>query len=526
MSIGLLGPHYLRSRRPREFRVLRRRQGAISARHRIPLLLGSPVANREDSPLCLLTLARIVVLLASIHAWCILSYGQGNPPDRPTYQQLRQNEDWSVLANRDVLKQTDPFDPIKYVPLTDSGSTWVSFGGQVRERVEIWNQYNFGEPVTAVHNDGFLLSRLMLHADIHLGTKFRIFLQEKSAFSTHRALLGGARTSDVDQLALQNGFFEVELPVSETRKLTFRAGRQELSFGRERFVGVSDWSNTRRTWDGFSGMLDTKHSNLNFFWARPVRVSKYSFDLPDSGTQFYGVHVNHELPPAWGTLEAYWYGLDNRQAMYNGSSGRENRHTFGGHNVNQIGKSGLDYDLGGSLQVGSVGTHSIFAYGAVTQFGYTIRKTRSTPRFYVGYDYASGGRHRGGDVGTFNLLFPTAHGTLGYADIVGRQNMTDLNAGVALNPAHKWRLRVDGYSFWRASVNDALYDKRGAVVRQGFPGSSRKTGDEADATVRYQFDRHTTILLGYSHFFPGKFLKQAGPHEPLDFVYSSLQYTF
>jgi hypothetical protein len=252
---------------------------------------------------------------------------------------------------------------------------------------------------------------------------------------------------------------------------------------------------------------------------------KYDFNLPDHATQFYGLHFKHKLPPAWGTMEAYWYGLDNRLATYDGTTGREIRHTFGGHNVNQIGKSGFDYDLGGSIQVGSVGTHRILAHGFVTQLGYTLRKTWSTPRFYLGYDYASGSRQPGGDVGTFNLLFPTSHGTLGYADIVGRQNMFDVNTGVALNPAPKWTVRFDAYSFWRASANDALYDKRGAVVRPGFPGSSRKTGKEVDATVRYQFDVHTIIQLGYSHFFPGTFLKQSGPREPVDFAYLSLQFT-
>ncbi len=470
--------------------------------------------------------ALVLVVVASILAGCGVSFAQGNSSGRPTYESVRQNEDWSVLAKIDRLREADSFDALKYVPLTESGSTWVSFGGQIRERVEGWNQFNFGAPVSAVHNDAFLLSRLMLHADLHLGSKVRIFVQEKNAFSTHRALYGGQRTNDVDELDLQNGFVEVKLPFADTRTLTFRAGRQELSFGKERFVGVSDWSNTRRTWDGFSGAMDNAKATLIFFWARPVRVAKYAFNLPDSGTQFYGVHLNRKLPAKWGIAEMYWYGLNNRLAAYNGTTGSENRHVLGGHSVNRIGKSGFDYDLGGSVQVGSVGVHSILAYGAVTQLGYTLRKRRGTPRFYVGYDYASGDRQRGGNVGTFNLLYPTAHGTLGYADIVGRQNLIDLNGGVALNPARKWRVRFDAYSYWRASANDALYDKRGTVVRQGFPGSSRKTGDEVDATVRYQFDVHTTVQLGYSHFFPGDFVKQSGPHAPVDFVYTMLQFTF
>ena len=470
-------------------------------------------------------LGRILVSFAFLHVMNLFTMAQGNPSVRPAYEPLRQNEDWSVLAKTGSVKDPDRFDPLKYISLTRTGSVWVSFGGQVRERFESWNQFNFGAPVTAVHNDSFLYSRLMLHADLHIGTHVRVFVQEKNSFSTHRALVGGQRTSDVDELDLQNGFVDVKLPLAETSRLTLRAGRQELSFGRERFVGVSDWSNVRRTWDGFSGNLEMGKSNLVFFWARPVKVAKYAFNRPDPATQFYGVHLNRKLAPGWGTVEVYWYGLDNRLATYNGTTGRENRHTLGGNQVNQIGKTAFDYDLGGSIQVGSVGSQSILAHGIVTQLGYTMRKTWSTPRFYLGYDYASGSRQRGGEVGTFNPLFATAHSTLGYADVVGRQNMQDVNFGMALNPARRWRIRLDGYSFWRASVNDAFYDKRGNVVRAALPGSARKLGEEADLTVRYQHDTHTTLLCGYSHFFPGAFVKQSGPHEPIDFLYFSFQFT-
>jgi Alginate export len=453
-----------------------------------------------------------------------LSFAQGNAPSRPAYQNLRQNEDWSVMANPGEVQGKDFFDPIKYIPLTDSGSIWMSLGGQVRERVENWEGFNFGAPDTAVHDDTFLFSRMMWHADLHLGSAVRIFIQERSAFSTHRALAGGVK-GNVDELDFENAFIDVKVPVSDNGRLTLRVGEQEIAFGKERFVGVSNWSNTRRTWDGFSGILDVGKSNLTFFWARPVRITKYHFNPPDSGTQFYGLDFNRKLPVPWGTLEMYWYGLNNRSATYDGTKGPENRHTFGARNVNQIGKSGFDYDLEGNLQVGSVGMHGIRAGSLVSQLGYTVRKTRSTPRFYLGYDYASGGHPSTGNVDTFNVLFPTSHDTLGYADIVGRENMFDLNGGMGITPARKWNVRLDSYSYWRASTSDALYDKRGAIVRAATLGSARKTGAEADLTVRYQIDIHTVIQIGYSHFFPGAFVRQSGPHEPVDFLYTFIQFT-
>ena len=54
-------------------------------------------------------------------------------PSRPAYQLLRQNENWSALAHREP---SDFYDPIKYVPLNQSRSVWVSFGGHVWARSE------------------------------------------------------------------------------------------------------------------------------------------------------------------------------------------------------------------------------------------------------------------------------------------------------------------------------------------------------------------------------------------------------
>ena len=464
------------------------------------------------------------MLAGAVHLSTSLSFAQADATARPAYQNLRQNEDWSVLANPGNVQGRDLFDPIKYISLTDSGSIWMSLGGQVRERLENWEGFNFGAPVTAPDNDTFLLSRLMFHADLHLGSAVRIFVQERSAYETHRTLTGGVK-GNVDEFDFENAFIDVKLPVSDRARLTLRAGEQEIAFGKERYVGVSDWSNTRRTWDGFSGILDIGKSNLTFFWVRPVRITKYHFNPPDSGTQLYGLDFTHKFPARWGSLEMYWYGLDNRSATYDGVSGRENRHTLGARNLNPLGNSGFDYDLEGRAQVGSVGTHAIRAGEFLSQLGYTVRNLRSTPRFYVGYDYASGGRPGSGHVGTFNLLFPTAHDSLGYADIVGRQNVFDLNGGVGLKPVRKLQVRLDGYSYWRASAADAFYDKKGAVVRAGAPGSPSGTGEEGDLTVRYQIDVHTVIQLGYSHFFPGPFVRQSGPHQPVNFLYSYLQFT-
>ena len=129
-------------------------------------------------------------------------------------------------------------------------------------------------------------------------------------------------------------------------------------------------------------------------------------------------------------------------------------------------------------------------------------------------------------VQTFDQLFPLGHAYLGFIDIIGRQNIVDFNQGFSFQIVPRMKLGMDGHFFWRASASDALYNAGGRVVRAGDSGDSKRVGSEIDLTWRYGFNRHTLLVIGYSHFFAGKFISQSGSDEDIDFGYIMLQYTF
>ncbi len=52
--------------------------------------------------------------------------------DRPKFQFLRQNEDWSWLAGKDTATTGDFWDPYKHIPLSEDGTVWASLGGSLR----------------------------------------------------------------------------------------------------------------------------------------------------------------------------------------------------------------------------------------------------------------------------------------------------------------------------------------------------------------------------------------------------------
>ena len=204
-------------------------------------------------------------------------------PTRPAYSPvLRQNEDWSVLAGQDRSGAEDPFDPIKYVPLSDDGSFWVSFGGQARTRVEIWDDFGFG----GSNDDTFLATRLRMHADLHAGEHVRFFVEGKSALATERDLPGGNRGLDRDELDLQQAFGDLTLPLGDGLAVTVRGGRQMLLLGKQRLVSPLDWSNSMRAWDGVMAILTCKAWKIHGFWTQFVPVQRLNALVAEMGDEY------------------------------------------------------------------------------------------------------------------------------------------------------------------------------------------------------------------------------------------------
>ena len=84
--------------------------------------------------------------------------------------------------------------------------------------------------------------------DLHLGPNFRVFTQFRTVIETERQ--GGPRGRDMDTADLQQGFFEFDTPLgSPDVNLSLKIGRQQMVFGKERLIGISEWSNAQRNYD-------------------------------------------------------------------------------------------------------------------------------------------------------------------------------------------------------------------------------------------------------------------------------------
>ena len=178
---------------------------------------------------------------------CLLAPSDYGPPP---YSVFRDTEDYTYL--RDPKKHDDPFDPIKYIPLTSDGDVYLSFGGEIRERWEYYSQPPFGQGQK--DPNGYYLQRYMLHADLHVGETFRLLTQFKSDLENDRT--GGPRPSvDEDKANIQQLYLDTNFPAFDDGSFTLRLGRQELAYGIGRLIDPREGPNVRQSFDGVKGIL-------------------------------------------------------------------------------------------------------------------------------------------------------------------------------------------------------------------------------------------------------------------------------
>jgi hypothetical protein len=443
--------------------------------------------------------------------------GDGAPP----YQRLRYEEDYLYL--RDPARRSDPFDPVKYIPLNGDGDWYLSLGGEARARYEMYNNDRWNP--AAPDDDGYLLQRYLLHADLHLGPPVRVFGELQSSLERWRE--GGPRPIDEDRLDVHQLFVDVQLPLDRggRNELTLRVGRQEMLYGSARLITVRDYANIRRAFDAVRLLSRVGEWRADAFFSRPVENDPGEFDdwgLDD--VKFWGVYATHPLSFLPGAnVDLYYLGLDRPDAPFLQGKADERRHSIGGR---VFGKRGAwDYNVEGTFQFGTFGRGDITAWWLASDTGYTFEGVPMTPRLGLNLHVISGDTNPGADdLGTFNALFPRA-AYFGEIALVGAANIIDVHPSLDLHVTPQLTVSADWDVFWRYSTDDGIYDAGGFPLRPA-DGDARFIGHQPGVGISWQIDRHASLTAGYSHFFAGDFIKRSGPSADVDFAFITLQYRY
>lgn len=436
---------------------------------------------------------------------CLTAPAQETEATTP-FKLIRYEESWSRNGNAGLAG--DLFAPLKAIPLGSSDGWQLTIGGEVRQRYE-----NFRNPTWALDpadDSGYLLQRYMLHTDLHLGRRARFFGQLKSNFETGRT--GGPRPPDEDRLDVHQAFFESALWSAGEGTMRVRAGRQEVSLGSARLLGIREGPNVRQSFDGGRIALDTRRWKVELLALRPVETNRGVFDdSPSHQRSLWGVYST-----VGGRIDFYYLGLDRRAHQFDQGIAREQRHSAG---LRAFGRAaGWDYDYEALWQFGTFGQADIRAWTVATHTGYSWPHLPLQPRLSFKADIASGDRDPlDRKLGTFNALYPKG-AYFSEADLLGPYNIMDLHPALALRISRAVRFTVDADCFWRHSTEDGVYDMPGNLLVSGRGIAGRYIGSHANSAIEWEVSHNFTLAAHYLRFFPGEFLKQAGLNRPVNFV--------
>ena len=440
--------------------------------------------------------------------------GYVNDSVRPALNLFPADQDWSFLA-RPAL-HPDFFDPAKYIRLADDPQRYISFGLEYRTEYEYYDNWMLG--AVPQDHDGYILSRVMPHFDLHVGSDFRLFSEFQFDYVAERA--GGPRPG-VDQAPgdVHQTFLEVGPHVSRGHGSSLRLGRQEVVLGSGRFFDNNEGPNVKLSFDGVRWVTQTSHLRWDVFALKPVEDNSTGFfeDHPNAQQTTWGSYLTVPTPVlSRGMADLYYLGLATKDASYNRGSASELRHTVGIRAFRPPSK-GLDYNWEANFQWGSFGNDSIRAWSLSTETGYTFDQVRFRPRPMLRADVYSGDDNpTGTTLGTYNSYFPRgAYFTPKLSPFLGPQNLIDLHPMMQFQLRRNITGEVSWDWYWRESGHDGVYAfGSGILMDSASSSSARYLGNQGDMEIRWSPAPHFIAAINLAGFQPGGFFDRVASNRP------------
>ena len=101
-----------------------------------------------------------------------------SPAQNAPFKLLRYDENYQSLATDTTANW---YKHLKFAALSSNKTSYVSFGGEIRYQYFHFKNQDWGE--APEDHDGFVLTRYLAHADLHVGHRFRTFVQLQSSLA-------------------------------------------------------------------------------------------------------------------------------------------------------------------------------------------------------------------------------------------------------------------------------------------------------------------------------------------------------
>ena len=427
---------------------------------------------------------------------------------------IRWREDYRFLRDR---PQPTLVERLKFIPLDKDKKVYLTLGGQLRERLESYDPAFFGLPGGAAFTS--YATRLLAHADLHVGGRFRSFVELGSYWEDGRQ--PASRPIDVGDLELQQAFLDVAALDRPPSRLTLRLGRQELPVGSGRLVSIRDGANVRLTFDAAKvTWVRSQRTVIEASAGRPVVPKEGVFESETSDREWFWYGNLSRLGGAPGRpgLELFYVGHSLRGALYGRGLGDESRHSLGGRIWGR--PAPWDYSVQAGYQLGSFGSADIRAWGVATETGRAFVSLPGRPRFALRADIASGDRGGARALGTFNAPYPALN-YFSEAAIFAPGNSYDLHPYLEVRPARTVAAAAGVDLVWRYRTSDAIYRAGGGILVPPGVSDARFVTAITQLDATWQPVAQIALRAAWVRASAGAVIRAAGGR-PTDFLLLSL----
>ena len=238
-------------------------------------------------------LHNLIVTGIVVYSAPVLAQVDDNPPvpkPSPIQSHLTASDAQSGLVNDWLRSQSSLF------------SAW-DVGGQFRaryEHAEYLGTVDFS--ATGGHSSD---NRMLLRTFVHVGYDPTSWLNFYAEGRDSRGFWDEPNPNpDLDTADLHQAFVQIGNP--KLFPLIAKIGRQELSYGDERLIGQSDWTNVRRTFDAAKLRYEVEGFWVDAFVSHPVVIWNDHFNESDSHDWFSGIYASTTKLIPWQDSEFYF----------------------------------------------------------------------------------------------------------------------------------------------------------------------------------------------------------------------------
>ena len=437
---------------------------------------------------------------------------------------LRYDDDFRYLLLDSVEKKGT--EKLKYIPLSNTGEGNLTLGGELREWYEIRRNPNFGDlpPEITDNPSGSLLHRMMLHADLRISKRLRLFGQLNNTWEFGNPNPPIPEINE-DGLGLHQLFVELDLTTGKMDNQNLvRLGRQEYNFGNELVISSREGPNNRQAFDGATFINRGKNHQVHVLGATPVIINPGFFDNTHIPEAIWGAYAY--LRQQKNTrLDLYYLGFYSERRQYNYVPGDQNRHTIGTRLWNHSYK--VFYDLETMYQTGKFNDLTINAFNFTGEARYVFRDILWKPMIGIGLRYITGDYDpNDGQMNTYDPMYPKP--VYGLATPQGPSNISHVKPTLGIQPLENLFLNFSWYLLARTSNRDGTYSPSMDQVRP-IPGATSDkfiVGNQFSLDIFWIKNQNLSFITFVSYVEPGNYVIETGVGKSVFFWASAVQYKF